>query len=47
VASRLSLAPEANVRSELKTHYRDSTTHVVFEPLDFLARVTRKERIWS
>ena len=28
-----------NVRYELKTPYRDGTTHVVFEPLDFIARL--------
>ena len=26
---------------ELKTPYRDGTTHVIFEPLDFLARFGR------
>ena len=27
------------MRYELKTPYRDGTTHVVFEPLDFIARL--------
>jgi len=27
-----------HVRYELKTLYRDSTTHVIFEPADFIAR---------
>ncbi len=27
------------VRYELKTPYRDGTTHVIFEPLDFIARL--------
>ena len=27
------------VRYKLKTPYRDGTTHVFFEPLDFLARL--------
>jgi hypothetical protein len=27
------------VRYTLKTPYRDGTTHVVFEPLDFIARL--------
>jgi len=27
------------VRYQLKTPYRDGTTHVLFEPLDFLARL--------
>lgn len=35
---RLSLTPNGNVRYELKTPHRDGTTHVVFEPLDFIAR---------
>jgi hypothetical protein len=38
-AERLSLTPQGNVRYRLKTAYRDGTTHVVFEPLDFLARL--------
>ena len=36
---RLSLAPNGNVRYQLKTPYRDGTTHVIFEPLDFIARL--------
>jgi hypothetical protein len=36
---RLSLIPNDNVRYRLKTPYRDSTTHVIFEPLDFIARL--------
>jgi len=36
---RLSLTPSGNVRYELKTPYRDGTTHVIFEPLDFMARL--------
>ena len=34
---RLSLANQGKVRYELKTPYRDGTTHVIFEPLDFIA----------
>ena len=34
---RLSLTPNGNVRYQLKTPYRDGTTHVIFEPLDFTA----------
>jgi len=30
---RLSLTEHAKVRYELKTPYRDGTTHVIFEPL--------------
>jgi len=36
---RLSLAPNGNIRYQLKTPCRDGTTHVVFEPLDFIARL--------
>jgi len=36
---RLSLTAQGKVRYELKTPYRDGTTHVIFEPLDFLARL--------
>ena len=35
---RLSLAPNGKVRFQLKTPYRDGTTHVSFEPLDCIAR---------
>jgi hypothetical protein len=34
---RLSLPPNGNVQYQLKTPYRDGTTHVVFEPLDSIA----------
>jgi hypothetical protein len=27
------------VRYQLKTPYRDGTTHVIFEPLDFMSRL--------
>ena len=36
---RLSLTPHGNVRYQLKTPYRDGTTHVILEPLDFMARL--------
>ncbi len=36
---RLSLSAHGNVRYQLKTPYRDGTTHVIFEPLDFIARL--------
>jgi hypothetical protein len=32
---RLSLLSNGHVRYELKTPYRDGTTHVIFEPMDF------------
>ena len=36
---RLSLTTNGNIRYQLKTPYRDGTTHVIFEPLDFMARL--------
>jgi hypothetical protein len=36
---RLSLTPNGNVGHELKTPYRDGTTHVIFEPLDFIGKL--------
>lgn len=36
---RLSLTPDGNIRYELKTPYRDGTTHMVFEPLDFISKL--------
>jgi hypothetical protein len=36
---RLSLTAQGHIRYALKTPYRDGTTHVIFEPLDFLARL--------
>jgi len=36
---RLSLTAQGLVRYTLKTPYRDGTTHVIFEPLDFIARL--------
>jgi hypothetical protein len=36
---RLSLTPNGNVRYQLKTPYRDGTTHVIFEPVDFIAKL--------
>ena len=36
---RLSLTARGQVRYELKTPYRDGTTHVIFDPLDFIARL--------
>lgn len=37
--NRLSLTAKGKVRYELKTPYNDGTTHVIFEPLDFIARL--------
>ena len=36
---RLSLTTQGNIRYRLKTPYRDGTTDVVFEPLDFISHV--------
>ena len=38
-ARRLSLTKQGKVRYRLKTPYRDGTTHVIFEPLDFIAKL--------
>src|SRR5690606_8702294 len=38
-AERLTLTPQGDVRFCLKTPYRDGTTHIVLEPLDFMARL--------
>ena len=35
---RLSLTRHGKVRYELKTPYRDGTTHIIFEPLDSMYR---------
>jgi hypothetical protein len=35
----LTLTPNGNIRYLLKTPYRDGTTHVIFEALDFIARL--------
>lgn len=36
---RLCLLPNGHLRYHLKPPYRDGTTHVIFEPLDFIARL--------
>ena len=36
---RLAITSQGMVRYELKTPYRDGTTHVIFEPLDFIAKL--------
>ncbi len=36
---RLALTDQGKVRYQLKTPYHDGTTHVIFEPLDFIARL--------
>ena len=37
---RLSLTNQGQIRYELKTPYRDGTAHVIFEPVDFIAKLT-------
>ena len=39
---RLSLLSNGHVRYEPKAPYRDDTTHVIFEPLDFMARLVAR-----
>jgi hypothetical protein len=39
VIERLDLTTQGQVRYRLKTPYRDGTTHIVLEPLDFIARL--------
>ena len=36
---RLLMLSYSMVCCELKTPYRDGTTHVIFEPMDFIARL--------
>jgi hypothetical protein len=36
---RLAITTYGKIRYQLKTPYRDGTTHVIFEPLDFIARL--------
>jgi len=36
---RMALTQQGNIRYTLKTPYRDGTTHIVLEPLDFIARL--------
>ena len=36
---RLSLTRNGQLRYELKTPWRNGSTHVLFEPLDFIARL--------
>jgi len=36
---RLSLSPQGRVRYQLKTPWKNGTTHVEFEPVDFIAKL--------
>lgn len=38
-SARLSLTPSGKICYELKTPYRDGTTHMIFEPLDFISKL--------
>ena len=38
-AKRLSMTRNGRVRYELKTPWRNGTTHIIFEPLDFISRL--------
>jgi hypothetical protein len=40
---RVSLTAQGQVRYRLKTPYRDGTTDIVLEPLDFMARLAARE----
>ena len=44
---RLSLTPNGNMPYELKTPYRDGTTHVIFEPLDIMYRMYGMPRAYG
>ncbi len=35
----MAVVSNGNIRYQLKTPYRDGTTHVIFEPLDFIAKL--------
>ncbi len=37
--NRLAVVSSGNIRYQLKTPYRDGTPHVIFEPLDFIAKL--------
>jgi hypothetical protein len=36
---RLAITSSGKIRYQLKTPYRDGTTHFIFEPLDFIAKL--------
>ena len=40
ICKRLALTSNGMVSYHLKTPYRDGTTHVIFEPLDFITKLT-------
>ncbi len=44
---RLSLTRNGHIRYELKTPYANGTTHVLFEPLDFISRLAALGTFWA
>ncbi len=44
---RLSLTRQGKVRYELKVPYNDGTTHVLFEPLEFISRLVNAVSVGS
>jgi hypothetical protein len=44
---RLALTERGDVRVQLKSAYRDGATHVVLEPLDFLARLAARAAAYA
>lgn len=38
-SERLSVTPQGKIRYELKKPYRDGTTHIIFEPIDFISKL--------
>ena len=36
---RISIMPDGKISYELKTPYRNGTTHIIFEPLDFISKL--------
>ena len=45
-SKRLSITRNGRVRYELKTPWRNGTTHVIFEPLDLIARLVSLVPKW-
>ncbi len=40
----MALTSQGNVCYVIKTPYRDGTTHIILEPLDFIARLLSRPR---
>ena len=41
---RLSISPQGRVRYQLKTPWKNGSTHVEFEPIDFIAKLAALAR---